>query len=250
MGVSPRLVALVMFFAFLAMTAGCSGGGEGTPDAGQTIKVSGNAFSFELPGQPYGRISGASVSVLENPSYKTTTKTDGYFEFAALPAGMEATFVLKAKNFPEAQTKTFTLPKTDMPKLTFQIPSNDLFEMIAGMISVTVDPTKCQMVSTVTMVGKSIYDEGAHGLAGALVSTDRSVPAGNGPIYFNSDVMPDRKQLESSDDGGVLFVNMDPGDYVLTATKTGVSFEQVKMKCRANVFVNASPPYGLQALAN
>ena len=36
---------------------------------------------------------------------------------------------------------------------------------------------------------------------------------------------------------------------MLTATKEGVKFEPVRLRCRAGVLVNASPPYGLQALS-
>ena len=103
-------------------------------------------------------------------------------------------------------------------------------------------------VTTVTRVGKSLYDPGAHGEEGATVTLDPGLPADHGPIYFDSTVMPNFGQTESSDDGGVLFVNVPPGEYVWTAHKQGVEFSPVKMKCRAGWLVNASPPWGLQAL--
>ena len=54
--------------------------------------------------------------------------------------------------------------------------------------------------------------------------------------------------METSDDGGVLFIQVPPGDYTWTAHKAGVEFTQVRMKCRAGYLINASPPWGLQAL--
>jgi len=227
--------------AAAALAAGC--GGEA-----KKIGVTGDAFSFSMPGTPYGKIAGATVSLLEDPAVSVTTAADGTFAFAGLAAGRDATFVLTADGFPRAQTKTFTLPGADLGRVTFQVPPDDIYALIAGIVQVETDAAKCQIVTTVTRVGKSIYDAGAHGEAGATVAIAPALPAENGPIYFNASVIPDRALTESSDDGGVLFVNVPPGDYVLTATKPGVTFERLAMKCRAGTLVNASPPYGLQAL--
>jgi hypothetical protein len=100
----------------------------------------------------------------------------------------------------------------------------------------------------VTRVGKSLYDEGAHGEAGATVTVEPALPPEHGPIYFNAAVIPDPSLTETSEDGGVLFVDVPPGTYTLHAQKDGVIFEDTLMQCEAGVLVNASPPYGLQAL--
>jgi hypothetical protein len=52
--------------------------------------------------------------------------------------------------------------------------------------------------------------------------------------------------VQTSDDGGVLFVQVPPGDYAWTAYEAGAVFSRVRMKCRAGYLVNASPPRGLQ----
>lgn len=217
-------------------------------DAGPTgIRVWGHAFGFSLPGQPYSRIANAEVSILEAPEHVTTTDASGYFEFNDLTPGMEASFVLSATGFPEGQTKTFILPDTDLERVTFQIPPNDLYQVLAAVVGVTLDASRCQVVSTVTRIGRSIYDPGAHGEPEATVSSVPEIPAEQGPVYFSSDVIPTPSLTETSDDGGVLFTNVLPGEYVLSADKPGVSFESVTMKCRPGVLVNASPPHGLQA---
>lgn len=228
------------------LLGGCGDDGGESPRA--DITVSGHAFAFTLPGQPYGRIAGAAISVLEQPGAVTETAADGYFELR-LPAGSEATFVMIADGFPEAQTGTFTLPlEADLERVTFQIPDTSLLTSLAAMIQLTPDETKCQLVSTVTVVGKSIYDPGAHGEAGATVSVEPALAPDHGPIYFNDAVIPTLGLTETSSDGGVLFTNVPPHTtYVLSAHKEGVQFAPVTMKCRPNVLVNASPPYGLQA---
>ncbi len=72
--------------------------------------------------------------------------------------------------------------------------------------------------------------------------------AEHGPVYFNKDVLPEPGLTETSVDGGVVWTNVPPGNYVLRANKTDVEFEEVRIWCRPNVLVNAAPPKGLQAL--
>lgn len=216
---------------------------------GASVVVSGDAFAFTLPGTPYGRIADATVRVLEAPEFTTVTDASGHFEFAALPAGLVATFTLEHPDFPPTRTRTFTLPDAGaLERVTFQIPDLDLYAAIAGIVETELDPGACQIVSTVTRVGKSIYDAGAHGEEGATVTIEPAVPVEHGPIYFNDAVIPDKTRTETSTDGGVLLVNVPPGTYAMQAHKDGVVFEGVTMQCAAGVLVNASPPYGLQAL--
>lgn len=228
------------------LLSGCGGSDSDTSEGGMT--ATGDAFSFELPGTPYGRIADGALHVLEQPEVQAVTAADGHFEIHGLAPGKDATFVLVASGFPEAQTRTFQALYAALERVTFQVPNDALLQGLADVLQITPDPTRCQLVTTVTRVGKSIYDPGAHGEAGATVSIDPPVSAESGPVYFNSNVIPDRSLTESSDDGGVVFVNVPPGEYTLTAAKAGLKFETVRMQCRPNVLVNASPPYGLQAL--
>ena len=59
-------------------------------------------------------------------------------------------------------------------------------------------------------------------------------------------VQPDWNQIGgTSPDGGVLFINVPPGRYTLTAKKEGSNFEENVMNCRPGIFVNGAPPNGL-----
>lgn len=254
------LLSIIFLIAVVAIPISCSDddddnddvGGDGdddddddNDDESTLITVSGNAFSFP----DYERIVGATIRILESPGTETLTVAEGYFEFIDMPAGMTATFVIDAEGYPETQTKTFTLPETDLEQVTFQVPNFEMYDMLAGLAGIVVDDTKCQMVTTVTVVGLSIYDEGyTHGEAGATVTIVPSIPAEHGPVYFDDAVLPNPALTESSGDGGVLFTNVPVGEYDLYAEKTGVDFISPHLKCRAGVLVNASPPYGLQAL--
>lgn len=236
---------------------GSSGGELGLDDGSSTaaetgvaaIDVSGDAFAFTLPGSPYGLIDGAAISILEQPELAVHSDAEGHFVLAGVPPGSEATFVIEHDGFPLARTKTFTIPTAGpLERVTFQVPDDTLFEALASLLMLDVDPAACQIVSTVTRVGKSLYDAGAHGEAGATVTLEPEIPAEHGPIYFGPDVIPDPSLTETSEDGGVLYTNVPAGTYVMRAHKDGVTFEEITMKCEAGVLVNASPPYGLQAL--
>jgi hypothetical protein len=226
----------------LAMvTHGCS-----SEPVAPTARVEGLAIPFggASDGQ---RIEGATISVLEQPELSMMTGVDGHFAFD-VEVGTDVTLVMDQQNFPLLQSGTYVVPEAGIADLHFQAPSYPIYGLFASLAMVTLDESKCQIVSTVTRVGKDVFDMGAHGEPGATVETIPPLPAENGPIYFNAKVIPDRTLTETSDDGGVLFGNAPVGDYRCVATKVGVMFREVRLKCRAGVLLNASPPNGLQAL--
>ncbi len=267
--------ALLVSGAMLMLSCGES---SSATQPAPTVSVGGIAWGFTLPGQGgYRRIAGAEISVLEMPELRATTNENAEFTIEGIPVGSEATFVMEHENYPLTYTKTHTIPDEDIDDLTFQVPDNGLYSVIELQLGITSDPEKCQMVSTFTRVGRTIGDPGHHGQAGAILDVEaaQNIAFAEGPIYFGDNVVPDRSRTYSSLDGGVLIVNADPGDYLLTAscvsdpdqmsdfleeypTETypeedlrcqteDVEFEPVFMKCRAGVFLNASPSYGLQA---
>jgi hypothetical protein len=246
---SGLAVAIVLAAAFVAA---CGDDGEqvGSPPPTATptpilVSVSGDAIPFV--GGPDGRIEGAEVWILEQAARRVTTGADGHFEFDGLAVGSEITLVMEHPDYYPIQTGTIIVGPAGAERVTFQAVTYEIYDAFAEFLDIDPDPTRCQMVTTVTRVGKSIYDPGAHGESGAVVTLDPPLPAEQGPLYFNASVLPDWTLTETSEDGGVLFLQVPPGEYVWTASKPGVEFSQVRMKCRAGLLVNASPPWGLQA---
>lgn len=238
--------ANILAAVFVAVGAGFALSGCGDDDgATPSATLSGYAVPFHMG--PDGRIEGAEVWILESPERRVVTGADGYFAFDGLGLGEEVTLVLDHPDYVPIQTGTIELGPEGAERVTFQAVVRPIYNALAATVRTTPDPTKCQMVTTVTRVGKSILDAGAHGEAGATVTLEPPLTPQQGPIYFNAQVIPNRSLTETSDDGGVLFVNVEPGEYVWTAHKEGVAFTQVKMKCRPGMLVNASPPWGLQA---
>jgi hypothetical protein len=157
------------------------------------------------------------------PGMETTTNMDGEFTIEGLPVGSQATLVLEHDDHPLTYTKTHTVPGTDLDDLTFQIPTTSVFALIElGLVGAGVtdgvDPNKCQMVSTFTRFGKTIGDDGHHGEPGAVLSLAPANNAEAGPIYFSDEVLPDPARTYSSLDGGVLLLNVEPGEYTLSAS--------------------------------
>lgn len=239
----PTPLALLLLGALAAGSLGCSD--ESIAPVPQKHHVAGDAIPFD--NGPDGRIEGATISVLERPEMTMVTGADGHFEFDGFEPGSEVTLVLEHPDYHLIQTGTQTIGDADVDRLTFQAVTHAIYGSLATVVGVMPDEKNaCQMVTTITRIGKSIYDTGAHGEFGVKVALDPPVPAEHGPVYFNALVIPDKGLTESSPDGGVLYANVPLGEYIWSGTKPSVELTAVKMKCRAGVLVNASPPHGIQ----
>lgn len=231
-----------------ALDVDCDLADDATADASCSfpVSISGNAIPFA--GGPSGRVEGADVWILEHPEMHFITGADGAFQFDGLEEGSEVTLVMDHPDYHPIQTGTHRLGASGAERVTFQAVTWPIYNLLAAFLGIVPDEAnRCQMVTTVTRVGKSVYDPGAHGEDATTVITEPRLPDEHGPIYFNSAVLPTPGLRETSDDGGVLYVQVPPGEYVWTAYKPGVVFTRIKSKCRVGLLVNASPPWGLQA---
>ncbi len=255
-GVSWVLFAITVFLG-VPPAATCHAGEESdkAKPSKKTVSISGHAFHFGPRG---GRLKGAEVTVLERPDLRTLTGKRGAFRFDDLKPGSEISLILKHRGYSSVQTRTFTLGNSDIKRVSFQVPPLAIYAGYCALLNYKPDPKCSQVASTVTRVGESLYWSigPTHGEPNATVTIDPPLPAKHGPIYFNlnlSDrglqiIWPDRSLKKTTLDGGVLFVDVPPGEYTLRAHKPGVKFKPVRIKCRPGRFVNASPPHGLQAL--
>lgn len=204
-----------------------------------------------------GTVAGLRVHVLELPELAAVTDDHGHWRIEGIPLATDVTFVLEGGDvrYP-IQTGTFTDLDHNLDHVTFQSPAREIVDLFEDLIGETSDPDRCHIASTVTRRGFSLYGgaaDGTHGEPGAIVSLSPEPAKGGTAIYFNGlsyDVIwPDRTLAETTVDGGVLFANVTPGTYTLTARKEGADIRPVTVTCRAGVLTNASPPWGLQVLA-
>lgn len=218
------------------------------PNDGSLASVSGYAYVF---GPPWGTISNAHVRILELPGVETWTDGGGYFRFDNLPPCIDTTFELEADGFTTTRTETFFLDGSEeLAEVAFQVPTYDMRDLLAALLGVVISPDACQIATTVSLAEMSLTTYLVpHGVPGATVTICPPPGPAALPIYFEyiSDemIVPSYELKETSPDGGVLFVNVPPGDYLLRAYEPSSTFPEVRVKCEAGGFANASPPKGL-----
>lgn len=213
--------------------------------------VRGTAYTFNTPDP----IVGAMILVEELPDVSAVTGADGSYELE-VPAGATITPYIQADGHHSIHTQTFTVSAEgdglELDGVNFQTPTDGIYDGLKALVGgfTGKDPFEggCVIVTTVgdkKMVGMpfaQFIDFHPHGVEGATVNIE---PASATPIYFNDDVLPDTAQQTTSIDGGVLWPNVPPGEYTLTASKPGTSFVTVHTRCENGWVVNANPVWGL-----
>ena len=171
------------------------------------------------------------------------------FRFDGLHPGQAATVAVEHPDFQSTLTATFSLGDEDLEGITQQIVSRRIGEFLAALLAADADdPARCQMVTTVTAMGPNQSSVYAPGEPGATVTIAPEVPPALGPVYFNTQVLPERALSETTTDGGVIVAGAEPGVYRWRVHKEGVSFTELSLTCVGGWLTNASPPYGLQVV--
>lgn len=187
-----------------------------------TVMLSGNAYGFNSA-RP---VEGAVVSIVEHPELATTTAADGTWSLA-VPDGGEVTPLVTHPSYVTMQLETFTMAGADLEHVNLQMVTPTIYTLLAQIIDITPDDSKCQIASTVSekaiqaLTFEEFMAHGAHGVAGATVTTTpESVPV----VYFNEEVQPDTSLSETTRDGGVVWANVPPGRYTIHATHATKQF--------------------------
>ena len=217
-------------------------------EAAKTVAISGTAYTFNTPTP----VEGAVVRIVQHPELSTTTAADGSYRIE-VPAGEVTPYVEHADHV-TMHLQTFDADQ-DIERANFQMVIPDIYAALSAILSVTPDPTRCQVASTVsakpiqTMTFAEFLAfttaEHGHGVAGATVTLE---PADATIYYFNEEVIPDKSRTTTSKDGGVVIANMPVGRHVLRATHPERQFVEVVVDCEAGRFINANPAQGLKEL--
>src|SRR3989338_7096460 len=219
------------------------------------ILITGYAQSF-MADTP---IVGATIKILQT-GQTTTTDIFGNYGFCVPP---ESTVTLQlskrdsifsSDDFKTTQSGTFIVPATGYPiplfGITFQVPTNTLYALLSLIIQeergIQIDPTRCNVVTTVTQWGKTLWND-PQGAPGAKIELN---PMANvDPFYFGmtptGGTDPFTPNLtQTSLDGGVLIYNLPPNHYTLNAADPGILMTEATFDCTPGAFINISPPQG------
>ena len=225
---------------------------SGRDEGGATVTMSGTAYEFNRVRTMLG---GAVIHVVEDPTLTTTVAEDGSYSLE-VPDGAEVTPYITKEGYGTIHLQTFTTDGEDLVNVNFQTPSTVVMGLLSMVLGIEEDevgyPKQCVVVSTVStkQVRGVSYEEfitwGAHGVAGVTASIS---PEAGTRTYFNEHVIPDRTVTETSEDGGVVWTELPPGPYTLSAHGAGSAWPEVKVNCADGRIVNANPPWGLNQQA-
>jgi hypothetical protein len=156
------------------------------------------------------------------------------------------------------QSNIYTIGNEDISDAAIQMP-DELYlaaakmQLEAGISSLIGQPYSISnlMVSTVGMPWASIFDPTLpHGDPGAVVIMTPTLASPlQGPIYFDETVSPNPLYTSTSVDGGVLFDNLPPGSYAMTADLAPYTYEEVSFNVHEEVHLYiSSPPHSIQRM--
>ena len=214
----------------------------------QTAVLTGHAYAFNM--DPSQSVVGAKIAVAELPDVTTTTAADGSYALT-VPVGATVTPFITAAGYHTTYLQTFVNVQGDLANVNFQTPDDGTFVILAKLLGVTQPEASCSIATTVStkaIQALSYMDFrkfGAHGVAGATAAL---LPEAATPTYFNKNVVPDKTQALTSEDGGVVWVNLPPATYTISATHPTRKFDTVTVTCANGRLVNANPPWGLREL--
>jgi hypothetical protein len=202
------------------------------------------------------------------------TGADGYAE-AEVEAGRTLSLKFNKASYPEVQAGSVKVPagglKSENREITLQVPGSKLYKALRVALGSPKTGTH-HVVTTVSAAGKNLHDDlGEEGVVVTLRSADRKTSR-NDAIYLGTvlgktewlrpiaaERLPGLKRLKhksTSHDGGAIFKNVPPGEYVLEARKTGADGKPLRFtRAKVTVFenspelINVSPPHSPHVVA-
>ncbi|MBI5609123.1 MAG: hypothetical protein HY902_09595 [Deltaproteobacteria bacterium] len=234
--------------------ADTSSGSDGTSDtakdtaSGPQVHLRGVAYRFAPGAQE--RIADATISVVELPGVSTKTDAQGHYDLA-VPKGATVTPMIAAQGYHSMTLQTFDNVQSDLEHVHFQTPDDGIFAVLSGVVGVTPDEQHCIIASTTSTkaIQGLTYEQfrafGAHGVADATASGTPDLPP---TMYFDANTVPDKSLKATTADGGVLWTNVPPGVYTISASHPTKKFATFIATCKGGGLVNANPPWGLKEL--
>lgn len=215
------------------------------------------------------------------------TGADGYAHLR-VETGRTLCLAFNKAGFPDTQTATVTVPEQGLTgpdnEITLQAPSRGLYRLLRLAVG-KPKPGTHYIVTTVSAAGRNLHDnpgeegrgiafrtpDGEKGVSVALKSLDGKTVLRDAMYLGNiggisewvrpilTARLPFLRALrarKTSRDGGLIFRDVPPGEYVLEASKTGrdgrpMAFTSTRVSVLKDSpeLINASPPHGPKVLA-
>ena len=248
------LAAIAVAAAAMPATGAASARGP----AEETVTISGRAYAFNHM-DTY--LEGATIRVREDASLTAVTDANGDYELE-LPTDTTVTpYIDPPVGYNEIDLQTFHTRFRDIRNANFQTPADAEYNGLAGLLSALYDiefrpdgrPEQCVIVTTSSARNvrgvdyQTFWDRTPHGVAGATSIGEPELPQ---PTYFNEFVIPDPNQPSSSEDGGIIWPEVEAGRYRVMTDAPDADFASFLASCEPGRIVNANPPWGAYELAS
>lgn len=194
---------------------------------------------------------------------KWRTDETGYAHIE-VEAGRKLSLCFNKAGYPPVQTATVDVPEGGLTgedkEITLQVPGAKLYKALRLALGKPGAGTH-HVVTTVSAEGHTLHNDlGEAGVTVTLKSADGKT-AGGDAMYLGTvrgrtewlrpiaaARLPGLKKLRhksTSHDGGAIFRDVSPGDYILEAHKSGVLFSTAKVTVYKDSpeLVNVSPPH-------
>lgn len=207
-----------------------------------TVTISGVVYAFNTP-YPVG---GATVSVAEYPEISTVSDAAGHYSLTVPDDALVTPVASLDGYFHTEYLQTFETDGGNITNAHFQFIPEFVYQFLAGMLG--VDPNACHIASTVSVAAlhtatwEQLMAFGPQGEVGATVTSSPAVP---GPIYFDEQTLPNPYLTSTTNDGGILYINLPAGLYRISAHHPDHKFAKFTATCAPGRFINASPSWGL-----
>ena len=246
--------AMVLGLAFVATESGNAGR---APQPGKVL-ISGTAYAFfDID----DRVPGAVVRIEEFPELSAPVQADGSY-FIEVPDNANVTpYIDTPDGYNDIHLQTFRTSGSNLEHVNFQVVPDLYYYGFAALLGVPLDEQgrieKCVIVSTfsiheardATTFDPGFKDVYPHGLPGSTATITPLQGDTRGPIYFTfPGILPDPAQTASSEDGGVLWVEVPPGYYWLEPEHPSERLAPFLAHCENGRLINANPPWGFYEL--
>jgi hypothetical protein len=238
--------------AALVLGAVLAGSGGQAVSADPTVTISGRAYAFNHM-DTY--IAGATIRVRELPQLEATTDANGDYSLKVPDDRNVTPYIDPPPGYHQIDLQTFHPRGKPIRNANFQTPADAEYNGLAALLEVPLGPDgrpqQCVIVTTASARNvrgvdyETFHERTPHGVPGATAHAEPALPS---PVYFNENVIPDRTQTATSDDGGIIWTEVPAGAYRVITGNVANRFASFLATCEAGRIVNANPPWGAYEL--